>query len=294
MQLPQDDLNLFYKLHPSYLFYVNQQLEIIDKVESLEQFMELPFHSKSDVRNAARKHPDLLQQMIRENPFAFNDVELAILNSWQYALDSSFYLMRYEKDHAVFLDTNTTPRAYAVTSLKNDFPEVLGDKLPLYVKTVLLPFKNQIIYDGFIFTYPVIFDPPIVQELETDLEAWSNRHGLVAQLPFIGGNTAKNDEELLRYYLRSHRNKEVYASETQELIRSNPDLKKVYFELSGRLDAREARRYFRDIGMRDVWCAVLQGRILTTGKSREAVIETLNAIMPRDRKLFPFIFHFKG
>ena len=294
MRLPEDDLNLFKKLHASYLFYVNQQLEVLEGIESLDQFMELPFHSKSDVRNAARKNPEILIDMVRNNPFEFDDVELAIVNSWQYAMDSSFYLTHYEDDYAIFLDTATTPRAYAVTSLKNDFTEVLGDKLPVYVKTVLLPFKNHIIYDGFIFTYPVTFDPPIVQELEADLEAWQNRHGLITQLPFIGENKAENDEEMLRYYLRSHRNKEVYASEIRDLVQENPELHKLYFELSGRLDARDARRYFRDIGMRDVWCAVLQGRILTTGKSREAVIETLNSIMPRDRKLYPYIFHFKG
>lgn len=294
MPISTEDLKLFQKLHPAYLFFVNQELNIVENVGSVEVFMELPFHHKSDIRNAARKHPDLLTEFKTKNPFNFDALELAIIDSWQYALDSSFYVMRYNQDHAVFLDTGTTPRVYAVHCLNKEFHEILGDETPVYVKTVLLPFKNKIIYDGFIFTYPVTFDLPIVQELEADLNSWSERRGIITQLPFIGESVSNDDEDTLRYYLRSQRNREVYMMEINELLAKNPDLDRLYYQLAGRLDARSARRYFRDIGIRDIWCAVYQGRILTTASKRETIIDTLKTILPKDRKIYPFIFHFKG
>nr|HPQ42470.1 hypothetical protein [bacterium] len=134
MRLPREDMTLFFKLHPAYLFYVNRRLEIIDGIDSVDAFMALSFHDKSTVRNAARKHPELLADFIRENPFALNDVERAIVNSWQYALDGSFYLMRYDDAHAVFLDTGTTPKAYGVICLNKDLKDILGTDLPVYVK----------------------------------------------------------------------------------------------------------------------------------------------------------------
>lgn len=294
MRLPKEDLTLFFKLHPAYLFYVNRRLKILDGIDGIDGFMAQPFHDKSTVRNAAREHPELLVDFVRENPSALNDVELAIVNSWQYALDGSFYLMRYDDEYAVFLDTGTAPRAYGVTCLNKDLRDILGTELPVYVKTVLLPFKNRIIYDGFIFTYPVTFDPPIIQELEADLNAWTHRHDIITQLPFIGERSGETNEDKLRYFLRSQRNREVYAKEITELLQQVPDLHKLYYELTGRLDARDARKYFRELGIRDVWCAVLNGRILATGKNRDTVTEVLGSILPRDRKLYPYIFHFKG
>jgi len=294
MRLSRDDANLFFKLHPSYLFYVNTRLNVLENIKTVDDFMALSFHDKSTVRNAARNHPEMPAEFVRENPFAMNDVELAIINSWQYALDGSFYVMRYDSDHAVFLDTGTAPRAYGVTCLNKDLRDILGPDLPVYVKTVLLPFKNNIVYDGFIFTYPVTFDPPVIQELEADLNAWIRRHGVVTELPFIGEDTVENNEDRLRYFLRSPRNRDVYAEEIAALLEKAPALEKLYYELAGRLDARDARRFFRSVGIRDVWCAVLNGRILATGTKRDTVTEILGSILPKDRKLYPYIFHFKG
>ncbi len=294
MKLSTEDLNLFFKLHPSFLFYCNSRLGTMPGIDSIDQFMNLSFHNKNEIRNASREHPELLSDFVKENPFDFNNVELAIIKSWHYAVDGSFYLLRFEADHALFLDTGTSPKVYGVVSLNNDFKNILGENLPIYVKTVLLPFKNQIIYDGFIFTYPVTFDEEIRQEMEADLENWLTRHGVITQLPFIGQDPVENNEDLLRYYLRSHRNREVYSDEIADLMKNNEGLKKLYFELIGKLDARDARKYFRDLGIRDVWCAVLEGKILTTGKSRDTVIDTLNLLLPKDRRFYPFIFHFKG
>lgn len=294
MKLSPEDITLFFKLHPSFLLYCNTRLDTIPGIDSIDRFMELSFHNKSEIRNASRQHPQLLMDFVRENPFDFNDVELAIVKSWQFALDGSFYLMRYEPGYALFLDTDTSPKVYGVVSLNNDFSNILGDNLPVYVKTVLLPFKNQIIYDGFILTYPVTVDEEIRQEMEADTENWLNRHGVIVQLPFIGQDPVETEEEMLRYYLRSRRNRDVYSDEVMQLLKQNEGLKKLYFELVGKLDARDARKYFRDLGIRDVWCAVLEGKILATGKSRDNVIETLNALLPKDRRYYPFIFHFKG
>ncbi|MGB4098987.1 MAG: hypothetical protein WBM02_06235 [bacterium] len=292
MRLTDDDLKLFFKLHPGYLVFGNKKLNIVPGVDTKEAFMDLPFHEKCEIRNAVLNQPELLNSFAEKNPEGFNDVELAIVKSWQYALDGSFYVMRYGSENTLLLDTGTTPKVYGVTGLNMDLIDLLGDTLPVYVKTVLLPFKHQIVYDGFIFTYPITFENMVEQELYADMENWINRHGVITQLPFIGDT--ESVEEKLRYYLRTHWNRDVYTEEISHIVRHNKHVEKLYYELTGKLDAKDARTYFKELGIQDVWCAVLNGRILATGKSREAVVETLDALLPRDRKLYPFIFHFKG
>lgn len=294
MRLSENDNKLFFKLHPAYLFYANSILQLFPDVTKLENFSELSFHDKSDIRNAAINNPDILKSFVKENPFGFDKVELEIVNSWQYAVPGSFYLMRYEKDHALFMDTDTVPKVYAVTSLNKPLTDIMGDVLPIYLKTVLMPFKNHIIYDGFIFTYPVIFDETVEQELHADLDNFLSSHGMIRSLPFIGESRHQSDEEKLTYYLRSHWNRDVYKKDISCLLQNNRTLTKLYYELNGKLDARDAQIYFRKIGIQDIWCAVLDGQILTTAKKREGVLDTLKAILPKNRKHYPFIFHFKN
>ena len=292
MRLTDEDLKLFFKLHPGYLVYGNKKLNIVPGVDTRDLFMDLPFHEKCEIRNAVLKQPELLDSFAKENPEGFNDLELAIVKSWQYALDGSFYVMRYDPENALFLDTGTTPKVYGVTGLNMDLADLLGDTLPVYVKTVLLPFKHKIVYDGFIFTYPITFENMVEQELYADMESWINRHDVITQLPFIGDT--ESVEEKLRYYLRTNWNRDVYAEEISRIIQDNKHVEKLYYELTGRLDAKDARTYFKELGIQDVWCAVLNGRILATGKSREAVVDTLDVLLPRDRRLYPFIFHYKS
>lgn len=42
MKLSQEDVKLFYKLHPALLFYGNQKLKVIGDVPTIDEFMKLP------------------------------------------------------------------------------------------------------------------------------------------------------------------------------------------------------------------------------------------------------------
>lgn len=42
-------------------------------------------------------------------------------------------------------------------ALQDSFAEIFENKPPLYVKTVLLPFKGQIVYDGILEPFNIFF-----------------------------------------------------------------------------------------------------------------------------------------
>ena len=39
MRLPEDDIRLFYRLHPALLFYTNRELELVEGVSTFEELM---------------------------------------------------------------------------------------------------------------------------------------------------------------------------------------------------------------------------------------------------------------
>ena len=52
MKMSEEDVRLFYKLHPALLFYTNQQMKKSKDVSTLGEFMDLPLEEKVKIRNA--------------------------------------------------------------------------------------------------------------------------------------------------------------------------------------------------------------------------------------------------
>jgi len=46
MKLSEEDVELFYKLHPALLFYTNQRKGVLREVTTMEEFIELPIEEK--------------------------------------------------------------------------------------------------------------------------------------------------------------------------------------------------------------------------------------------------------
>ena len=51
------------------------------------------------------------------------------------------------------------------------------------VQTVLLPFKDQIVYDGLLTSYSISFGPGIRRSLNESFKEAKARHGIVTSLP---------------------------------------------------------------------------------------------------------------
>ena len=183
MKLSEEDTELFYKLHPALLFYTNQQKGIAKDVTTIEDFMELPIEEKIKIREILYNHPKLIDSFVRENPFNFSQEELEIVKSGKNFIKDEFYLFRYLKKYAIFLDDNSPQKAYGVLALKSDFQDIARPWLPVFLKAVLLPFKGQIIYDGVLIPYPVSFGPGIRHDLK---EAYQDARTFGRRLSKIG------------------------------------------------------------------------------------------------------------
>lgn len=292
MELSEADTKLFYKLHPALLVYTNQQKGIIRSVTTVDEFMDLPSEEINKVREALFSQPELIHTFVKENPFNFSQEELEIVRGWNNFLKAEFYLFRYLKKYAIFLDNRSPPKAYGVLALVSDFQDIVSQELPVYLKAVLLPFKGQIIYDGILNSYPVSFGPGIRQDLKERYQEAKARFGIITSLPW--GEIKDSDEERLKAYLSSEAMRLRYGGEIEGLIKKDPSLLTVYHQEMGKVHARTYGRCLSKIGLRNAWFAILEGEVVAGGCTRAEVERILDEIIPVEKRDFAYVFHLKG
>src|SRR5215470_13854527 len=138
---------ILYTLYPALLLYANQQLGLARQVTTIPQLLAMPEEEQYALRAAFYGHRELIEAFVHANPQRFSDEDLALVESWKHFVQGQFYVFRHLKLYTVFLEASDTPKAYGVLALHDDFPD-LFPHVPLLIDTVLLPFKNQITYDG--------------------------------------------------------------------------------------------------------------------------------------------------
>jgi hypothetical protein len=184
MQLSLEDVDRFFRLHRSLMFYVNQTLKVIDEnVATPEAYSGLPPETRVEVHKALLDHMDLIDAFADENPFHFDEADLEIVRSWKHLVSGTFYAYRQLQNYMVFLSSTEPVVAYGVVALFDPFETVIGPYLPRMIETTLLPFKGRIVYDGLVTSYNITFGAGIKRRLNASYKEAKARHGIVASLP---------------------------------------------------------------------------------------------------------------
>jgi hypothetical protein len=196
MQLSLEEVDLFFRLHRSLMFYVNRKLKVLDEeVATPEKYSGLPPETRLKVHQALLEHTELIDDFADENPFRFPEEDLAIVRSWKHLVSGTFYAFRQLQKHMVFLTSTEPVIAYGVVALFDPFEVVIGPYLPRMIKTTLLPFKGQIVYDGLITNYNITFGAGIKRRLNESYKEAKERFGIVTRLPFLPGTHATIGEK---------------------------------------------------------------------------------------------------
>lgn len=164
MKLTSEESNLFFELMHALQFYANTKFDIIKNINSLEEFKDIELDEKITVRNSIYDKPDIINEYIDKNPFNLSLEQLDIVEGWKEAIAGEFYIERYLKNHAIFIKDE---KVYGVLSLYDSFDDIFPKSyLPVYVKTVLLPFKGKLIYDGLMQSYNIHFGGGIKRRIK--------------------------------------------------------------------------------------------------------------------------------
>jgi hypothetical protein len=280
--------------------YSNQRLglarqvtTLARQVTTLAQLRSMPEEAQYELRAAFYAHRQLLEAFVQENPQHFSVEELALVASWQHGVHGQFYVLRHLQRYTVFLDVNDPPKAYGVLALHDDFTD-LFPQVPRLIDTMLLPFHNQITYDGQCRYYNLVFGRGITRRLNDTYQLAQAQYGIITSLPLEAQAAALSEEEQLRFYLRNARHRAMYEEEIVALVQTNRSLETLYHQEMGRVHARTYSPQLRAIGLNGVWFAILEGVPIASGTTRQEVEQAVKRIVPQHKLPFIYTFQVKG
>ncbi|MGL5197328.1 MAG: hypothetical protein ACRC8Y_27385 [Chroococcales cyanobacterium] len=305
MQLADSEIDLFYHLYYSLLIYVNQKIGLFAGVSGSEEMSDLTPLQVTELRHQLYEYPYIFDLFAEENPLKFSPDLLQIISSWHNFISGRFYIYSYQKNYAVLIADRPPSKAYGVLALDCPFPELVGSVLPVMVETVLLPFKNKIIYDGTLQPYPFYLGLSIKGSLTETYHHAVEKFGIIASLTeFEAGEPAPepqpdddlgplSDGERLKIYLQSEENRQKYEAQIQELVEKAGELKVIYYQEMGRLYAEVYLERWREIGIKKGWIALFEEMPIASGGTKAEVEGILKKIIPADRRKFVYIFRLK-
>jgi len=293
MKLSQQDVALFYRLYHSLIIYFNKKKNILKGLNELADIKKFPVEEIFKVRNQLYNEPKFIELFASENPMNFSSDELDIIRSWQHFVKDQFYIFRHLKNYSIFLHPQEDTKAYGVVALTSSFEETVGPWLPIMVETVLLPFKDKIIYDSFFNRYSISFGGGIRASMSDWYQKAKAKYGIITSLPFDSDKIKSSDAEQLRFYLKSQKSRDMYWDEIEYMINKDRSLRVLYHQEMGKINARSYKRNLKGLGFIDGWFAVLMGIIVASGATKQEVERILNSIAPEEQREFVYIFHLK-
>jgi len=293
MKLPQEDVALFYKLYHSLLIYFNKKKNILKGLNEPTDINKFPLQEIYKIRDQLYQEPRFIEIFVSENPMNFPSNELDIIRSWRYFIKGQFYIFRHLKNYSIFLHTAEDTKAYGVCVLTSSFEDTVGPYVPILVETVLLPFKDKIIYDSLFQRYSISFGGSIRASMNDWYQKAKAKYGIITSLPFDSDKIKSSDAEQLKFYLKSQRNRDMYWDEIEYLINKDRSMRVLFHQEMGKINARSYKKDLKTFGIKDAWFAILMGIIVASGTTKEEVERILQAIVPNQQREFVYIFHLK-
>lgn len=291
MKLEDKDVELFYKLYWSLLFFVNQKYNIIKGIGTT--IKELAPEDINKINEKLWKHPEIIDSFITENKFNLSEEELEIVRKWKNFVSDRFVVIGHSKQGTLFLQTSEEPKVYAVLGLASKFDELLPF-LPIMVETVLLPFKGKITYCSFFSSYNVTFGKGVKETFELEYNKAKATYGIITSLDEPPKANKGAEEELFSFYVRSERNRWEYQEEINKLLKKNPSLWKTYYHALGKTYALKTCKKLSEMSVLPSWFAVLDNVIIASGQSEADVKAQIERLLPKEKWEYVYVFNYKG
>ena len=165
MKLLAEESIQFYKLLFYLQYYVLINIENESKHISKKEYMALSLNKKLKYRNELWSNNEWIDKYIKDNPDNLLEEELKMIEKWKSRVNDKFFIERYLKKYAVFI--SSASKVYGVVGITEDIDEIISpQEIPAYIETVLLPFRDKIIYDGLFSRYSMSFGKGIKEMLK--------------------------------------------------------------------------------------------------------------------------------
>lgn len=185
MNLSQADIELFYKLWYGLNWSINQKYGIVPAFDKPSYGQCVDQQTFFTIRSELWKNPHWINEFLSENEFGeLNELERGILARWpDEFISGRFLIMQHTKKYSVFMNTDETDTLYGVCGISNPFKDMIPTAaLPFMIETVLIPFKDKIIYDSLMNTFNVSFGRGMRNDLKETYNSAKKRLGIIEQM----------------------------------------------------------------------------------------------------------------
>ncbi|KXB00941.1 hypothetical protein AKJ41_03360 [candidate division MSBL1 archaeon SCGC-AAA259O05] len=139
--------------------------------------------------------------------------------------------------------------------------------------------------------YGVSFGGGISKDINAAYQRAKHRFGIIETLPGPEEEKEKTDEEKLKFYMKSERNRDRYREEIQDLRSKSGHLESVYYRELGKKHVRKLGKKLRELGIEQGWFAILEDTVVASGESEEEVKRRIEKILPPERQNHAYIYH---
>ena len=227
MCLPTPEVDRFYRVWKSLLFYANEQYQLIPAWKTANLETELRSEDVLQVRERLWQDDGLRERFAAQNPARLSDADLALVENWKHRLQGDFVLFKVLKKHAIFLAQDQSGDVLAVKGLYSPFSEIFPF-IPILVKAVLLPYEGEIICDGLFQPYNVSFGSGIIGDWNAVYADAKERGEIITSLPRAFKSISPQEQKKKA----EATNKKVLADYEKHLLRSGSSLKIIERDLA--------------------------------------------------------------
>jgi len=181
MLIAPEEAKLFFALYPSVIGFAAGRSGSIEGIRDTGTFRSAPNEARAKARDHLLNNIQLIRDYVEENPDGFRERELGYMADWSLFVQGDFFVVRDLKKHTVFLAADDLSKAYRVLGLTDEIAELLPPVLPVLIKAVLLPWKNQIIWDGLFTIYSISFGSGIRRSIRESYRQ-AKAAGIIASL----------------------------------------------------------------------------------------------------------------
>lgn len=294
MQLSQSEADYFFSLFKPLLVYTNQKFQINSGIKKPEDVEKCPFEDTVKIRGTLYQNIELFDNFIQDNLQTLSTEDISVVQSWKGFIQSKFFIFRHLKKYTTFLTAGEPYKVYGVLSLYSPFEEIVGDYLPKFVETVLLPFKDKIVSDGIFKSSNMFFGSGFRGGLKETYEEAKARFGIITSLTTAISEIETVDVAKLKTYLKSQKSLEEHWHEIQILRDKSLELKQIYYQDIAKIYAKKFSKQWRDIGLNDIWFALFEFTPIASGRTKADVERTVKQILSNAQQQFVYYFHLKG
>jgi hypothetical protein len=160
----------FISLYHMLLYYAGTTRDVLPPGMSFDDFLEEATNTKAECRDAIYSPHPLISDFGSNNSDILSEKEQEVLKAWAaHHVKGDFVMLRHLKKHTIFLNTADPGVAYGVLGLTTDLKEIVPNGyLPVYVRTVLLPYEGVIVCDGLVAMHNMLIGPNMSRNMREE------------------------------------------------------------------------------------------------------------------------------